>query len=430
LRGAAFVPSLSGVGREITPRVGYRAALASREFRALLAAQLISVSGTSIAAVALTILVYRRTGSPLLASLTFAIGFLPYLLGGALLSGIVDRVRPRRLLAGCDSASALLAAAMAWPAMPIPILLALLLAIGTLSSVSSGARATLVRSTVSEDAYVPARSLLRIAAQFAQIGGNASGGALLIILSPSGALLVNAASFAFSATTVRLILADHPNLGQRGQATLLRDSLRGARSVLAHAELRRLLLVGWLAPMFAVAPEALAAPYVAAHHGSSTLVGWWLIALPVGLIAGDIAGVRLLSPHQQRRLVAPALAASFLPYLAFALDPPIPIALPLLVSSGACGLYALGLDARVRDAAPPQLFARTMTLNSAGLMTLQGIGFTLAGAMAQATGSATAIAIAGSCGLATTIVLLRTDLPPQPNVQPTPPESAAREQAH
>ena len=54
--------------------------------------------GTSVAAVALTILVYRRTGSPLLASLAFALGFLPFLLGGGLLSSVVDRVRPRRLV--------------------------------------------------------------------------------------------------------------------------------------------------------------------------------------------------------------------------------------------------------------------------------------------------------------------------------------------
>jgi predicted MFS family arabinose efflux permease len=165
--------------------------------------------------------------------------------------------------------------------------------------------------------------------------------------------------------------------------------------------------------MFSVAPEAVAAPYVAAHHGSSTLVGWWLIALPVGVIAGDIAGVRLLTQRQQRRLVAPAAAAGFVPYLALAFDPAIPIALLLLVASGACGLYMLGLDARTRDAVPPELFARTMTLNSAGLMTLQGVGFTLAGAIAQGIGPAIAIAIAGSLGLAATSALLRSDLRPR-----------------
>lgn len=391
-------------------RLSYRDALASRELRALLAAQLVSVGGLSIAAVALTILVYRRTASPLLASLTFALSFLPYLLGAGLLSGLVDRVRPRALVVACDSVSALLMAAIAWPGLLLPILFALLLAIGTLSSVSSGARAALVRSSVPADAYVTARSLLRIAAQLAQIGGNAGGGALLVVLSPSGALLVSAATFLCSASTIRLGLADHPHTGERGEARLLRDSLSGARQILAHAELRRLLLVGWLAPMFAVAPEALAAPYVAGHHGSSATVGWWLVALPIGLIAGDFAGVRLLSAQQQRRLVAPAAALGFIPYVAFILNPPIPAAMALLVASGASGLYALGLDARVRDAAPPQLFARTMTLSTGGLMALQGIGFTLAGGIGQAVGPATAIAIAGGCGLAITVGLLHQDL--------------------
>jgi MFS family permease len=391
-------------------RVGYGAAVASREFRALFAGQLVSVAGTSIAAVALTILVYRRTQSPLLSSLTFALGFLPYLFGGGLLSGVVDRVRPRRLVVLCNWLSAGLAATMAVPAMPVPALFALLVAVGTLSSVASGSGAALLRASVAEEAYVPARSLMRIAAQLAQIGGNAGGGALLLVLRPSGALLANAGSFAFAAVVLRLLVADHPNPGERGQAMLVWDSLRGAREVLSHAELRRLLLAGWLAPTFSVAPEALAAPYVAHHHGSSALVGWWLIALPVGLVAGDLLGVRFLTQRRQRRLVAPAMAAGFLPYLVFAIDPRIPLALALLVLSGACGLYGLGLDARVRDAAPPGLFARAMTVNSAGLMTLQGLGFALAGAVAQATGPAAAIALAGGCGLTSAVLLLRHDL--------------------
>ena len=309
---------------------------------------------------------------------------------------------------------------MAWPGLPVPILLALLFAVGTLASLSGGARVALARSTVPDAAYVPARSLLRIAAQCAQIGGNAAGGVLLVALSPSGVLLVNAASFVFAAAAVRFAVADHAIAGEASGATLLRDSLRGARTVFAHAELRRLLLFGWLTPMFVVAPEALAAPYVSAHGGSSTLVGLWLVALPAGIVAGDVAGVRLLSPQTQRRLVAPAAAAGFLPYLAFVLDPSIPVALPLLVAAGACGLYMLGLDARMRDAAPPALFARAMTLNNAGLMTLQGLGFTLAGAVAEGIGSPRAIAVAGVCGLVATVTLLGRELRPKPTPPPAP----------
>ena len=96
----------------------------------------------------------------------------------------------------------------------------------------------------------------------------------------------------------------------------------------------------------------------------------------------------------------------------FVLDPPVAAGIALLVSSGACGFYALGLDARVRDAAPPALFARTMTLNSAGLMTLQGLGFALAGGLGELLGPANAIALAGGCGLGVVAMLLGLDLRP------------------
>jgi Major Facilitator Superfamily len=391
-------------------RTRYSDALASGEFRALLATQLIVVGGLSVAAVALTVLVYRRTASPLLASLTFALGFLPFLLGGGLMSSVVDVVRPRRLVATCDATSALIVAAVAWPGLPLELLFVLLLANGTLSSMSSGARAALTRATVPDRAYVPARSLLRIAAQLAQILGNAGGGALLLLVGPPGALLINSAAYGCSAVTIRLALSDYPNAGGRSDRTLVRDSLHGARVILGHRALRQLLLVGWLGPMFSVAPEALAAPYVAAHHDSASIVGVWLVALPVGLIVGDIAGVRLLTSSQQKRIVVMAASAGFVPYLAFAANPAIGVALALLFASGTCGVYSLGLDARVRDAAPPQLFARVMTLNQSGLMALQGIGFVLAGALGQAIGPPQAIAAAGLCGLTVTVALLRDDL--------------------
>jgi MFS family permease len=393
-------------------RVGYRRAFVSREFRAVFFGQVVSVTGTSVAAVALTILVYRRTGSPFLSALTFSLGFLPSLLVGGLLSGVVDRVRPRRLLTGCGLTSGLLAALMAWPAIPVPALLVLLFCIGMLSSLASGARGGVVRLTVSHAAYVPARSMLRLAAQTAQIGGNAVGGALVVAVGVSGAILINAASFLFAAALMRLVLPDYPNLGESTRTGVVRDSLRGARQILGIGKVRRLLLLSWLVPMFSVAPEGLAAPYVAARHGSTTLVGVWLVALPLGIVVGDIAGVRFLNAGRQWLLVAPAAAAGFIPYLVFVAQPSIPLALLLLVVAGACGFYSLGLDGRLRDAVPEPLFARTMALNAAGLGTSQGVGFALAGAVAQGIGSADAIAIAGGCGLTVTAALMGAEVFP------------------
>jgi predicted MFS family arabinose efflux permease len=182
----------------------------------------------------------------------------------------------------------------------------------------------------------------------------------------------------------------------------MHDSLRGVREIFGAPELGRLLLLGWLVATFSVAPEAVAAPYIASHHGSPALVGWWLAALPVGMIVGDVAGVRWLSQARQQRLVTPAAAVGFVPYLAFLADPAIGVGIALLVVSGLFGMFSLGLDGLVRDASPERLFARMMALNTAGLMTLQGLGFALAGALASAIGAGSAIAVAGACGLAVT----------------------------
>jgi MFS family permease len=383
----------------------YGAALAQREFRVLLGSATVTITGSVVCAVALTVLVFERTRSPLLSALTFAVGFVPYVFGGTLLSGIVDRVPPRRLLVSCYLGAAGLTAVMAIPRLPVPVLLLLLVGTSTLTSISSGAQGGLVRSAVPESAYVPARSLLRIAAQLAQVGGNAFGGLLLVVLTPSGSIGVNSVAFLASALLVRFGLRARPVAGAADGTALVRDSLSGLRRVFAQATVRRLVLLGWLVPMFSVWPEALAAPYVVGKGGSPALVGVWLVALPTGLIAGDLLGVLGLSAQRQRRLVGLAAGASFLPYLAFLAKPAVPVAWLLLAVAGVCGMYSLGLDGLVRQAVPEHLFARTMAVSTAGLMTLQGLGFALAGAVAQVTGPAIAIVAAGACGVACVLIL-------------------------
>lgn len=406
----------------------YRAALAEPEFRVLLASATVTISGSVVCAVALTVLVFERTRSPLLSALTFAVGFVPYVFGGTLLSGIVDRVPPRRLLVCCYLGAAGLTAVMAIPRLPVPVLLLLLVGTSTLTSISSGAQGGLVRSAVPESAYVPARSLLRIAAQLAQVAGNAFGGLLLSLLTPSGSIAVNSVAFLASALLVRFGLGARPVVGVPAGTALVRDSLRGLQRVFAQATVRRLVLLGWLVPMFAVAPEALAAPYVVGKGGSPALVGWWLVALPTGLIAGDLLGVLGLSAQRQRRVVGLAAGASFLPYLAFVAKPAIPVAWLLLAAAGVCGMYSLGLDALVRQVVPEHLFARTMAVSTAGLMTLQGLGFALAGAVAQVTGPAIAIVAAGACGLASVLILRprEHDLAPRRTSEETAPAAVSR----
>ena len=242
----------------------YRDALRVPEFRALFAAYTVSMLGDIVAAVALTVLVFERSGSSFLAGFTFTLAFVPYLFSGALLSSLVDRVPPRRLMIGCDLLSALIVALMASSAVPVWALLALLFLLGLISPVAGGMRNRLLVVVLPGGAFIAGRSLFRIVAQSAQVVGNAAGGLLIALTSPRGALLVDCVSFLGSAFVVRVATrARAPLGGEAGEMNILRDSLAGASAVLSDPRIRRVLLLGWLVPTCAVAPEALAAPYVA-----------------------------------------------------------------------------------------------------------------------------------------------------------------------
>lgn len=387
-------------------RTKFRDAFAVAEFRALFVAFLISLIGTVVAAVALTVLVYARTGSPFLSSLTFAVGFVPYLVSGALLSSLVDRWPVRRLLVGCDLASALLAGLMVVPAMPVAILLCLLFAVGLLGGVSSGARSALLPTIVSQNAYIAGTSLFRVTAQFAQIVGNGLGGLLLVALSPRGAILVDSASFLVSAALIRSgVRSRNARVSLDGRPSMLRDSLAGFRSVLSTPSIRRLMLFGWLVATCSVAPEALAAPYVEGIGGSASLVGWWLVALPLGMALGDVLGVWLLRASTQRRLVGPLAAWMFLPYLVFWLHPGFALAFALLVASGLGAGYSLGYSALLLEAATGEIRTRALAIGTSGLMFLQGLGFAAAGAIAEFVEPHLTIALAGALGLMIVVAL-------------------------
>jgi len=376
----------------------YRDAFASPEFRSLFGAFVVSMLGYVVAGLALTVLVYRQTSSPLLSALTFTMAFVPYLFGGTLLSGLVDRLPPRRLLVCCDLGCAALVAAMTLPAAPVPVLFALLFTMSLLTPLATGARGALVAEVLPPAVVVPARSLLRMVAQGAQICGYAAGGGLLAVLSPRAVLGCEVATFATSALVLRVFLRRRPARGRTG-GSLAGDSLRGVAEVLRNAPLRRVMLLGWLVPFMANCPEALAAPSVAARGLPSSAAGWWLAAAPVGTVAGELAGICLIPAARRGRLTAPLAACGFLPLLGFVLHPPLVPAMILLGTAGLCGAYMLGLDQLLLDATPPELLGRAYAVNSSGLMTAQGLGFAAAGAVGEIVRPDVAITVAGAAGL-------------------------------
>jgi hypothetical protein len=180
------------------------------------------------------------------------------------------------------------------------------------------------------------------------------------------------------------------------------------------------LLFSWLVPAFAVWPEALAAPGVAAHGASPSAVGWWLMALPAGTFAGEIGALWLLPPAWRTRLMRPLAAAAFVPLLAFALGPSLPVSISLMVLSGLGSAYILGADTLLLAETPGELRGRVFTISTAGLMTMQGIGFGLAGAVAEFVPADRAIVFAGLAGLAVVVFIRPVRGATEPRAAETP----------
>ncbi|MDX5567533.1 MFS transporter, partial [Streptomyces sp. ID05-04B] len=370
------------------PPTGYLRVFAVREFRAVFAAHLLSMLGVIVAEIALSVLVYDLTGSPLLSALAWAVGFLPYVVGGTLLAGVADRFPARRVLVGCDLVCAACVLLMTAPAAHLAVLLALRCCLAVVSPVFAGTRMATLADILGEgDLFVLGRSLLRITAQSALLVGFGLGGVLLTVASPRQALLLTVATFLASAALLRLGTRSRPARARTGRA-LVADSLKGARQVLADRRTRALLLLFWVPPMFAVAPEALSAPYADDLGAGSMGLGLLMCALPVGTVAGELYAGARLRPAARERIALPLVCVTLLPYLGYAFHPGLVVSLLLLVVAGAGSAYTLGLDQWIVRDVPQELRGRAMTLLTAGLMTCQGVGMALAGAAAELAGVA------------------------------------------
>lgn len=364
---------------------GYRAVFAVREFRAVFAAHLLSLLGVVVSELALTVLVYDLTGSPLLSALTFALGFLPYLVGGTLLAGVADRYPARRVLVTCDLVCAGCVAVMVLPGTPVGGLLALRCLVAAVSPVFTGTRMAALTDILGEgDLYVLGRSLLRIVSQSALLTGFGVGGVLLAALSARGAITITVGTFLCSAALLRFGTRNRPARTGGGPAgALLKESLGGARVVLADRRIRALMLLFWVPALFVVAPEALAAPYADENGLGPAALGLLMCAMPVGHIAAELYVGAVLSPRVRSRIVLPVAATGLLPLLLYGLRPGMVVALVALALAGVGAAYNIGLDQWFVDAVPEELRGRAMTLLTAGLMTLQGVGMALAGLAAE-----------------------------------------------
>ena len=272
------------------------------EFRALWFAYALSAGGDRLALVAMTLLVYARTKSPFLAAITFASGFVPYLLGGLFLSGLADRLPRRTVMVACDAARALLVGAMLLPHMSLGVLIALLYIVTVLQPPFDAARSAIVRDMMDASRYPLAMAVLQSTSRAVFVGGAALGGLVVALFGARPALAADALTFVGSGLLILLCTRARPaaaSAGASGGESPLAQLVGGVRLVFGDPALRTLIGLAWLAAFYEV-PEGLAAPYAASLKGGAVTAGLLIACLATGRGGGG-AGL-----HQEDR---PAHAA-------------------------------------------------------------------------------------------------------------------------
>jgi predicted MFS family arabinose efflux permease len=393
-------------GPALTPRTTYREVLGNREFSAVLSAWLVSMLGNVLADVALSYLVFQRTGSPFEAAVAFSIGWLPHLFIGTLLSGLPDRFSPRLLMVSSDLFSAVVIASLVIPGMPVWALLVLIVLQGCSSPVFGAARAATLPELLTGDRYVVGQALLSLVSQSAQIIGYGLGAGLLTLVGPKTALLFDSGTFLVSSLFLRLGTRSRPprrhSEDSEGRASLTSDSLAGLRRLLRAPRIRSLLVLGWLVPLVGVIPEAVAVPY-SSHAGDGPAGAAFLLgATSAGIIVGEVVVARLLRPTTRVKAMAPLALFVSVPPLLFVWRPGIPVAAALLLIAALGWSYGLAQSQLLIEALPEDLRGRGLTTATSGMMLTQALGFFAGGAVAEWIAPHDVIALGGILGLVTT----------------------------
>ena len=393
---------------EQAAKIRFRDVFAVAEFRALWAAQLLSIIGDQFARVALTVLVFDRTRSALLAAVTFVASVVPMFIGGITLAWLADRHPRRAVMILCDLIRCALVLLMAVPGMPLAAMVALLFVVTLAGAPFNSARAAIYPEVLTGESYVVGTAIGLTTVQFAQVVGFALGGTIAGFFGTRTSLVIDAATFAVSGlivqSRVRSRPAPAPVAHRDERSGRLAGILAGTRLVFANRVLRTTMLFGWLAAFYS-APEGVVTPLARDLGGGTLAVGVILAAQALGITTGVLAFSRLVPPPARLRYMGPLAFAGCAVLVLFAWRPGLLLSLLVLFVSGLCACYQLAANSAFVGATPTGQRGQAFGLAQGGISLGEGVVLIAAGAAADRHSPALVIAVCGVVGAILAVVL-------------------------
>ncbi|MGD1219941.1 MFS transporter [Streptomyces krungchingensis] len=369
----------------------------TREFTPLFLSSALHAAASTIGGLAIGTLVYRATESPLLSAVSMFGPQLAQVAGATTLLSAADRLAPRATLTGIALSFAVGTAVMATPGLPVWTVFALIAVLGLVSSLGGGVRWGLLNEILPKEGYLLGRSVFNMVNGLMQITGYMTGAALVALLSAQVTLATAAVLYLGSALTVRLGMArrapratGRPSVAQTWRTNALLWSSPPRRTTYLLLWIPNGLIVGCESLFVSYAPER---------------AGLLFACAAFGMFVGDVTIGRFVPPAVRRRLGIPCLLLLAAPYLLFALRPGTAVA-AVCVAVASVGFGAsLIQQEQLMSLTPDELSGHALGLHSSGMLTLQGVSATVAGAVAQLTSPGAAMTLMALASLATTLAL-------------------------
>jgi len=355
----------------------YRAVFGIREFRVLFGVRTVTMLGLMVSSLAIGTVIYDQTGSPLLTAVSLFGGPMVQLVTSHFLLAGADLMRPRTAMilsastAGATDLLQLLPGLTWWARF-------LILAVGyVVFAATSGTVIALLADIVPRKAFMLARATLNVTVGGSQILGYAIGAVLLNWLQPTGLFWISGGLTLASALLVRWRIGDHP---PRAKGNILVRTREVNRRLLTSPVLRPVFLMMWIPNGLVVGCEAMFIPY-ASQKG-----GYLLATTAAGMLAGDVVIGRFTPEALRDRLILPLRILLAVPFLLFAVQPPLAVACVLSAVAAFGYPAALPLQERLVENIDADVTGQAFGLASTGMMIGQSAGALIAGLVADVLG--------------------------------------------
>nr|WP_210301130.1 MFS transporter [Rhizobium sp. BK619] len=385
---------------------------------ALAAAETCSLSGTRLSTVAIPWLVLSTTGSPVLTGVTAMMEMLPYVVAKALGGPLIDRVGAKRIAIVCDTASVVVVGLVPlldfFGLLGMPVLLLIVFAMGVLRGPSDAAKQAMVPD-IARLANVPLERVTGVASaieRLASTAGAAGAGALIGLIGPGQALLVNAATFAAAALIVAVGIPEMRRMPELSgarpaeRASYLDDLREGWRFLRGDAVLVSIVVMVAITNLLDQAYHAVLLPVWTRDSGHGPeLLGAMFAAFAGASIAG--AAIAAAIGERMPRLIVYTVAfllTGFPRFLVVAMDAPLGLVFTILAIGGfASGFLNPILSAVIFERIPKPLTGRVIALNTALCFALIPFGGLVGGALISTIGLAAALLLTGLAYLVATL---------------------------